>query len=236
MTLEIKGMMETSFLDWDGKIVATLFVPKCNFRCPFCQNHDLIEHPDNFKTITFEQIERVIKKSKLFLDGICITGGEPLVYTDLGEFIIKLRELDMKIKLDTNGSYPDRLNTMINKGILDYIAMDIKAPLNSKLYEKSAGAKVEIEKIIRSIDIIMNSNLDYEFRSTVVPGLLDLDKITEIARSIDGARKYVLQQYLQDNALSPDFRKVQPYSNAEIEKMADVCRKHINIITIRGLK
>jgi pyruvate formate lyase activating enzyme len=236
MTIEIKGMMETSFLDWDGKIVATLFVPKCNFRCPFCQNHELIKYPDKFQTIPFAQIEKFILKNKLFLDGVCITGGEPLVYPDISDLIINLRELDLKIKLDTNGSYPEILDMLIHDKLIDYIAMDVKAPLDSNLYSNSAGVKIELKKIQKSIEIIMNSNVDYEFRSTVVPKLLDVEKIIMISKSIQGANKYVLQQYIPDNALAPEFRKVKPYSNVEINKMAQMCRKHVNIVTVRGLK
>ncbi len=236
MALEIKGMIETSFLDWDGKIVATLFVPKCNFRCPFCQNHELIEHPDKLQTIPFEQIEKFIFKNKSFLDGICLTGGEPLVYSDLREFIIRLRELEMKIKLDTNGSYPEIIEKLIKNDIIDYIAMDIKAPFDKQVYELSSGVKVDINKIQKSIEIIMNSGIDYEFRSTVVPTLLDIDGVVNICQVINGARKYVLQQFVPENALAQEFRKVRPYSNDKINEMVSESKKYINKVTSRGLK
>lgn len=236
MALEIKGMIETSLLDWDGKIVATLFVPKCNFRCPFCQNHELIEHPDKLQTIPFEQIEKFIFKNKSFLDGVCLTGGEPLVYSDLREFIIRLRELEMKIKLDTNGSYPEIIEQLIKNDIIDYIAMDIKAPLDKQVYELSCGVKVDINKIQNSIEIIMNSGIDYEFRSTVVPTLLDLDGVVNICKVIKGAKKYVLQQFVPENALAHEFRKVRPYSNDKINEMVSESKKYINKVTSRGLK
>jgi len=236
MALEIKGMNETSLLDWDGKVVATLFVPKCNFRCPFCHNHELIEHPDKFETIPFDQIKKFIFKNKYFLDGVCITGGEPLVYPDLREFIIKLRELDMMIKLDTNGSCPEIIVELINENIIDYIAMDIKAPLDEKIYETSSGAKVDIDKIKRSIDIIMNSGIDYEFRSTVVPTLLDIDGVVNICKSIKGAKKYVLQQFVPENTLEVELRNVKPYPNDQIKEMVSKCKEYVNKVTVRGLK
>ena len=213
-----------------------LRVPKCNFRCPFCQNHELIEHPDKLQTIPFEQIEKFIFKNKSFLDGICLTGGEPLVYSDLREFIIRLRELEMKIKLDTNGSYPEIIEKLIKNDIIDYIAMDIKAPFDKQVYELSSGVKVDINKIQKSIEIIMNSGIDYEFRSTVVPTLLDIDGVVNICQVINGARKYVLQQFVPENALAQEFRKVRPYSNDKINEMVSESKKYINKVTSRGLK
>jgi pyruvate formate lyase activating enzyme len=236
MELEIKGMVETSLLDWDGKIVTTLFVPKCNFRCPFCQNSDLIEHPDNFETIPFERIKKFIVKNKNFLDGVCLTGGEPLVYSDIGELISKLRDLGMKVKLDTNGSYPKVLEKLISEGLLDFIAVDVKAPLVNSLYEKSIGVKIDIAQIQNTIEIVMNSNVDYEFRTTVVPTLLDENGILEVCRNIKGANKYVLQQYVPDKALLPEFRKIQPYSRAIFDNMIELGHKYVNIMIARGLK
>lgn len=236
MELEIKGIVETSLLDWDGKIVMTLFVPNCNFRCPFCHNSELIEHPDNFETVPFEHIKKLTIKNKKFLDGVCLTGGEPLVYNEIGEFISKLRELGMKVKLDTNGSNPKALNKLLKDGLIDYVAVDIKAPLDQKLYNKSAGIKIDIDNIQEAIEIVMSSGVDYEFRTTVVPTLLDEKGILGVCQDIKGANKYVLQQYVPDKALLPKFRKIQPFPRDVIENMIDLGRNYVNVMIARGLK
>ena len=236
MALEIKGMIETSFLDWDGQIVTTLFVPKCNFRCPFCQNSALIERPDEFETIDFARIKRFLKQNKNFIDGVCLTGGEPLVYSDIGELISKVRDLGMKIKLDTNGSFPQVLNKLINDGLIEHIAMDIKAPLNQEAYERCSGAKINLDHLRESIELIMSSDIDYEFRTTVVPTLLEEKDILMICKDIEGAKKYVLQQFVPEHSLSPEFRKIKPYPRERIEDMVEQGRGYVKKMLARGLK
>lgn len=222
-------------MDWDGKIVSTLYVSKCNFRCPFCYNHKLILHPEKFKTISFEYIKEYLLEHKDFVDGICLTGGEPTIYDDLPKFLNKIKSLGFKIKLDTNGYDPKMVNKILKENLVDYIAMDIKAPLNEK-YEKSAGVSVDLKRIKKSIRLIMDSQIEYEFRTTVVPKLLIRKDIIEIAKEIKSAEKYVLHQFQPSQALNEDLRKIKPFESNEIKDMARVAKKFVKNIKVRGLK
>lgn len=231
--MKIKGMIEVSFLDWDGKIVTTLFVPKCNFRCPYCQNWELIEHPENFEEIAFERIKKFLLSHKDFIDGVCITGGEPISYEDLPDFIKKIKELGFLVKLDTNGSKPRMIKKLIDEKLVDYIAMDMKAPFEK--YDAACGVKVDAESIKRSIEIIMNSKIEYEFRTTAVPGITDESDIENIAASVRGAKKYVLQQFIPKNAMDKKLRNITPYEKDVFEKMMEKAKKYVKNARMRGV-
>ena len=230
--MKIKGMIEASFLDWDGKIVTTLFVPKCNFRCPYCQNWELIEHPENFEEIDFERIKKFLLSHKDFIDGVCVTGGEPTIYEDLPDFIKKIKELGFLVKLDTNGSKPRMIKKLIDEKLVDYIAMDMKAPFEK--YDAAGGVKVDVESIKRSIEIIMNSKIEYEFRTTAVPGITDESDIENIAASVRGAKKYVLQQFIPKNAVDEKLRNITLYEKDVFEKMMEKAKKYVKNARMRG--
>jgi len=236
MNIIIKGMIDSSFLDWDGKIVSTLYVPHCNYRCPFCHNWELVMHPEKFNTKPFDEIKTFLTENRDFIDGICLTGGEPALYSDLMEYLKKIKVLGMEIKLDTNGSVPKMIENVFDQDIISYIAMDIKAPLEQTAYNKLAGAKVNLENIKKTIELIMNSGIDYEFRTTVVPTLLNYDDILEIAKSIEGTKKYVLQQFVAEHTFSEELRKVKPYSKEEIEVMINAGSKYVEKIISRGVR
>jgi pyruvate formate lyase activating enzyme len=236
MDLEVKGFIETSFLDWDGQVVSTAFVPRCNFRCPFCHNLDLIDHPDKHKTIPFAHIEKYLVEHKDFIDGICLTGGEPALHKELGlfEFLRKIKQLGFKIKFDTNGTDPDLIQQLLKEKLVDHIAMDIKGPLDER-YQKLAGVQVDLDAIKQSIAGIIKSGLGYEFRTTVVPTLLDTQDIEDIAREIAGAKKYVLQQFVPANCRDAGLRSLKPYSKEELEKMAETAGKYVSGSSVRGV-
>jgi len=237
-TLIIKGFIQNSLLDWDGKIVSTLYVPHCNFRCPYCQNAGLVLNPEEHETVPWQTIKDFLIKRKGWLDGICLTGGEPCLFKDLPEFIRKVRELDMMVKLDTNGSFPDMLEKVINAKLPNYIAMDIKAPLELAPYKKSAGIKNEkiLEAVKRSIKIIMNSKIDYEFRTTVAPTLHTQEDIKKIASYIKGAKKYALQNFsAKGDLLNPEFKKVKPYSEEELGKIQIAASSYVGKCVARGV-
>jgi pyruvate formate lyase activating enzyme len=231
--MKIKGMIEASFLDWDGKIVTTLFVPGCNFRCPYCQNWELIERPEKFDEIDFERIKKFLLSHKDFIDGICITGGEPTIYKDLPDFIKQIKELGFLVKLDTNGSKPRMIKKLIDEKLVDYVAMDIKASFEK--YDITCGVKVDVEDIKRSTDVIMNSKIGYEFRTTVAPSIIDESDIENIATSVKGAKKYVLQQFIPKNAMDEKLRKVTPYEKEMFEKMMKKAKKYVKNAMMRGV-
>ena len=234
--IEIKGMIESSFLDWDGKIVSTLYVPKCNFRCPFCHNWELVTKPEKFDTKPFHDIKAFLTENRDFIDGICLTGGEPALYSDLVEYSKKIKDLGMMIKLDTNGSVPKMVEKVFDRDLIDYIAMDIKAPLEQIKYNKLSGAKVNLKNIKNTIELIMDSGVDYEFRTTVVPTLLDFDDILSIAKSIDGAKKYVLQQFVAEHTFSKKLRGIKIYNKEKIEAMIKAGSKYVGKMKARGVK
>ena len=186
--MEVRGFIETSLLDWDGKVSSVVFLPYCNFKCPFCDNGILIENPETLPEIKIETIENFIRERKDFIDGVVITGGEPTIHPWLPELIKRLK---VPIKLDTNGTNPAVLSELIALKLIGYVAMDIKSPLNDR-YHEAAGTKVDLNKIKESIKILMGSEMDYEFRTTVIPTLLDEQEIEAIAKTISGAKKYVL--------------------------------------------
>jgi pyruvate formate lyase activating enzyme len=235
MDLEIKGFIETSFLDWDGKLVSTLFVPGCNFRCPFCHNSGLIERPQDYESIPFSRIEKFLVERRDFVDGICLTGGEPALHKGRGllEFLRRVKKLGFLIKFDTNGSDPELLKKLLNDKLVDYVAMDIKAPLDER-YHKLAGVKVDLDRIRQSIKIIMLGHVPYEFRVTVVPTLLDTGEVKEIARTLSGARRLVLQQFSASNAWDEAFRSIEPYPRQKLEEMVAASKKFVPNTSLRG--
>jgi len=236
MKILIKGMIETSLLDWDGKIVSTLYAPYCNFRCPYCQNATLVLNPEQYETIPFEVISNFLISHRDWIDGICLTGGEPCLFEDLPEFMKKIRNLRMKIKLDTNGTFPEMLKRVIDIGLVDYVAMDIKAPLTFDAYKKSARieSKELLRKIRESIDLISNCGIDYEFRTTVVPGLHSEEDILEIAREIEGAKKYALQNFSNRDTMDIEFQKITPYKIEDLEKIRKFSLQYVQSCVVRG--
>lgn len=222
-------MIETSLIDWEGKIVSTLYVSSCNFRCPYCYNYDLVLHPNNFKNIPFEDINNYLLKRRDFIDGICMSGGEPTLYPDLPSYFKEIKDKGFLIKLDTNGANPKLLEDLLGLGLVDYIAMDIKSSLDFDNYSKAAGIrdKVLLEKVKDSIKLIMNSKVDYEFRTTVVPILHTEKTIIKIAKYISGAKKYVLQNFSPlERTLEPTFQKIIPYSAEKIQELSEKAKKY----------
>ena len=166
MSFPIKGFLETSFIDWPGKIASVVFLPHCNFRCPYCHNHELVLSPDQFSTISLHHILEQIKKHKGWIDGVCITGGEPTIFSDLVQLVTCFKNENILVKLDTNGSCPDVLRTLVQDHLVDYVAMDVKAPLDHKLYTDCCGVSVDLEKVKESIQLLRENLHSYEFRVT----------------------------------------------------------------------
>jgi len=223
--LEVKGHIPSSLLDYPGKICSVIFLPDCNFRCPFCQNPDLIIKPDKIPNVEHEKIFEHLKSRRKWLDGVCITGGEPCLHRSLPDFLSKIKKLGFLVKLDTNGTNPKMIKELIEKKLVDYIAMDIKAPL--KKYDKVARVKVNKNAIQESIDLIINSSVDHEMRSTVLPKLHTKEDIIEMAKTIKKARKYVLQQFRSIKTLDPKFKNCKSFSREQIESIERECNKYI---------
>ena len=191
----IHGLQKMTLVDYPGKVAAILFTGACNFRCPFCQNAALVLHPDTEEVIPDDEIFSYLKKRKGLLDGVVVTGGEPTLARDLIDYIKRLKDIGYSVKLDTNGYRPEIIEEAINKGLVDYIAMDIKNSFER--YAGTAGLSYfEIDRIKRSVSLIMNSGLEYEFRTTIIKEFHDEESIKGAARLIAGAKKYFLQMYI----------------------------------------
>lgn len=232
--INIRGFIETSFLDWDGKVASVIFLPYCNFTCPYCDNGVLVEAPEKLPEVKIETIENFIRERKDFIDGVVITGGEPTIHPWLPELIKRLKQLGVLIKLDTNGTNPEMLTNLLTNKLTDYIAMDLKAPLNSK-YHEASGVRADLNKIRESIKLLTDSGIDYEFRTTVVPTILDEADIEEMAKTIAGAKKYALQQFVPDHTLDEKLRIIAPHPKEKILAMVEIAKKHIPQTIARGV-
>jgi pyruvate formate lyase activating enzyme len=227
-------MIETSLIDWDGKLTTVLFFDKCNFMCPFCHNWELILHPENFPVIQWQNIEKVLRSKKDWIDGVVLTGGEPLVHREeVFDVARKIKALGMLVKLDTNGAYPDVLREMISENLVDYVALDIKAPLD-KTYAKAAGKEINIKSIAESIEILKKSNVHYEFRTTCVPSIIDNTAIESIGKVIQNARQWVLQQYVPENAYQEEYRTMHQVPEPDLQKLLHIARRYVANTKLRA--
>lgn len=231
--MKILGFIPTSFSDWDGKLVSILFLGGCNYRCPFCQNYPLLQEEDPERVVEWADIARNLSNRKQWIDGIVISGGEPLMHPEVFDLCTRIKELGFAAKLDTNGSFPFALMELVQRRLVDYVAVDIKTALDER-YDKACGVKVEAGLVNRTIDFLMNGKLEYEFRTTLVPGLVGKPEITSIAKRIKGARKFALQQFVPDNARIEAYRKKKPYNLQHLQELAAIVRPQVKELVIRG--
>ncbi len=232
----IKGFDQMSLVDWDGMVATTLYTSGCNFRCPYCHNSGLVLFPDQYESIPVDEILDYVREHNDFIDGVVITGGEPCIHSNIGGFIKQLREVGVRVKLDTNGSFPGLLESLIDKELLDYVAMDVKAPLDFDSYSKSAGItdRRTFEKVRDSIDLLMEGRVDYEFRMTVVPALHRSSDLLRVAEQIKGARRFVLQNYVPRDTLDPAFLNETPYDAERLEEFKKMMAPMFDECLIRG--
>lgn len=227
----IKGLQKTTLLDYPSKVAATVFTGGCNFRCPFCHNASLVTRIEPQNEIPEEEVLSFLKKRKGILDGICITGGEPLLQKDISDFCRSVRELGLLIKLDTNGSRPKELSSLISEGLIDYVAMDVK---NSKaMYARTCGTSTFPDGVDESISLIMNAGIPYEFRTTVVRELHTKDSITELCQWIAGAERYYLQSFKDSGDLIEDG--FSALGADEMEELLAIAKTYIPTAELRGI-
>ena len=219
----IGALQKFSLLDYPGKISCIIFTQGCNFRCPYCHNPELVDPqlfmPKIMPQVFFSFLEKRVKK----IDAVVITGGEPTIQSDLLDFIRKIKKLDFLVKLDTNGSQPEVLSTLLKNKLLDYIAMDIKAV--PTLYEKVCGVSKNgslSDVILKSINLIINSQVQHEFRTTIVKDLLSKEHILNISKLIKGAKKYVLQNFVPSKTLDHRFMGSETFDKNDLD---DIVRK-----------
>ncbi|MBI4837136.1 MAG: anaerobic ribonucleoside-triphosphate reductase activating protein [Candidatus Portnoybacteria bacterium] len=210
------GLQKLTLIDYPGKVAATVFTAGCNFFCPFCHNPDLVllNKSEQYPFLSEEQFFWWMEKNLWLLDGVCISGGEPTIHKDLPDFIKEIKSLGFAVKLDTNGSNPEMLEYLIKNNLIDYAAMDIKAPINK--YSKFYRLPIDTAAIKKSVELIRQM-ADYELRTTVIPDFHKKRDFTEIGQWLTGSKKYVLQQFRPEKTLDPAFTNVKPYSDEELE-------------------
>lgn len=230
--MKIYGLQKMTLLDFPGKVACTVFTGGCNFRCPFCHNAMLVTQLDKDNYYSEEEIFEYLEKRTGILDGVCITGGEPLMNPDIIEFIEKVKALGYAVKLDTNGSYPEKLEEIVKNHSVDYIAMDIK---NTKeKYAETIGVKhFDFTPIEKSIEIITGGDIPYEFRTTVVREFHNSNDIENIAKMISGAEGYYLQNFVDSGNLIGE--ELTPVTKAELEEMCEKASQYVVLSQLRGV-
>ncbi|MFR5602147.1 MAG: anaerobic ribonucleoside-triphosphate reductase activating protein [Lachnospiraceae bacterium] len=230
--MKICGLQKTTLLDFPGHVAATVFLGVCNFRCPFCHNSELLDSQVE-AVYTQEEVLFFLKKRASMLEGVCITGGEPTLFPDdLETFIRKIRELGLLVKLDTNGYRPDVLKRLCQNGLLDYVAMDIKAARDH--YTQVAGvSNISIETLTESIEFLKHGDIPYEFRTTVVKGLHTAADFSDIGLWLQGGSQYFLQNYVEsERVLVPGFSS---FSKEELLAFGELVKPYVSQVALRGI-
>ena len=230
--MKIGGFQKISLLDFPDNLSAIIWTVGCNFRCPFCYNKDLVL--GNIENIPEKEIFDFLKKRKKMLDGLVLSGGEPLMQKDIIDFAEKVKKLGYLIKIDTNGTFPEKLKELIDKKLVDYIAMDIKAP--KEKYNTLIGVKTDIKKIEKSIKLIKNSSVDYEFKTTFAPMLLEKSDIINIGKWLNKSKRFYLQQFKNDvDLISEELQKTFPHPEEKLIDTLKHIKQYFDICEVRGI-
>ncbi len=229
--MKFGGWQKVSFIDFPGRISTVLFTQGCNFRCQFCHNPTLVLPDAKTETIDEDTVLKYLAKRKGQLEGIVLTGGEPLIYSDAGRFMEKAKEIGYKVKLDTNGSFPELLEKLIQHGLVDYVSQDIKTDMNS--YSDIVGRNIDNSKIKKSIEIIKNSGVAYEFRTTLVKGLVGENNLKRICSEVGKVSRYALQNFRPGNTLNKKLGENNCYNSKELAKMKEVVSRYAECVIIR---
>lgn len=229
--MKIGGLQKVSLSDYPGQVSAVLFTQGCNFRCPYCHNPELVDPGRYGETLCEKEVFEFLEQRRGKLDAVTISGGEPTLQPDLLSFAGQIRHRNFLVKVDTNGSCPDVLEKLIASGVVDYFAMDIKGP--PEKYKQVTKSGVDWEKIRQSIELIKNSGIEHEFRTTVVKSLLDASDLSEIAKSIKPARLFVLQTFVPCRTLDKRFQEEARGTRYELENIQKAIRQDISCILIR---
>jgi len=229
--MKIGGLQKVSLIDYPGLICGIVFLQGCNFKCPYCHNPELVD-PKLFKPgIRENEVLEFLNTRKGKLDAISITGGEPTIQEDLTSFIKQIKKMGFAVKLDTNGSQPKVIKNLLAEKLLDFIAMDIKAPLEK--YRNIVNTQVNTESIKESIDLILKAKIPHEFRTTIVESQLEENDILEIGKLIAGASRYVLQKFVPSKTLDKKFLKEKSFSDEKLQKIKSHLEHQIPSVTIR---
>jgi pyruvate formate lyase activating enzyme len=228
----IKGYIPSTLLDWEGRIAAIIFLPGCNLRCGYCHARHLLEALSD-ESIPLKAVLEGLQAQRGWIDGVVVSGGEPTLHADLPELIRTFRAEGFPVKLDTNGTRPDVLADLIEEGLVDHVAMDIKAPLDHR-YLDVTGAEVDLDAIRASIDLLIGGGVSYEFRTTVCPAYLDEDGIKGVGMAVRGARTLYLQNFRPVNCLDRNLLGVKPYNQDEMRSLCRAASRYVHRCLVRG--
>lgn len=230
--MRIHGFNKTTLLDYPKHLAATIFLGGCNMRCPFCHNASLVQNIASTPTIPEEEVLSYLAKRKNILEGVCITGGEPTLYEELPTFISKIKSLGLKVKLDTNGTNPKMIKALVENKLIDYIAMDIKNAPDK--YKETAGvSSIDLEAVMESVAFLLSNPIEFEFRTTVVKELHDLEDIISIGKWIAGAKAYYLQAYLDSgDILSPGL---SGHTKETLIDYVSILSQYVDHVALRGV-
>ena len=224
----IAGLQKTTLLDYPGKVACTVFLAGCNFRCPFCQNWEIVNGKG--EDVDPKELLSFLKKRKGVLDGVCVTGGEPIVHDDISALLSEIKELGYSVKLDTNGSYPDKLRNLVENRLVDTVAMDVK---NCKeRYALTAGTAVNVEEIDESVQFLLSDAVDYEMRTTVADELHREEDMLKLSQWIAGAKRYYIQNFKDSDAVP--YGNLSPCSDEKLRRFTEIMRPLVPSVKIRG--
>jgi len=232
--MRIKGVQKTTLLDFPDLIACTVFTPGCNFKCGFCYNEGIVKDSEEFSDVSEGELFAFLEKRKKVLEGVVVSGGEPTLQKDLPQFLEKVRAMGYKTKLDTNGTNPVMLKELIDKKLVDYVAMDIKGPLED--YEKICGVKVDTEKVKMSIEILKTFAKDFEFRTTVLPKFHSRESFEKIAALVNGAPRFFIQQFVPvDSLIDKSLKNEAKFSAKDFEEFRKMFENSTTRVEFRNL-
>ncbi len=231
--ISIKGFQGTSLLDFPGRVASLVFTGGCNLTCPFCHNGGLVQSPDNYPDIPLDELLADLKARRNFIDGVVISGGEPTIEAGLPAFLAELKRLDLQVKLDTNGLLPDVIADLLEHNMLDYIAVDIKTSL--KRYSELHSVAVDPAALIATVALLGNTDIEVEYRTTCIPGLVTQQEIDEIGVLLRGAPLWVLQQYVAEHAMDTGWQEQEPYPPEQLQQFATSAKECVQQVQVRGI-
>lgn len=230
--MKIAGLQKLSLVDYPGLLSAVVFLEGCNFQCPYCYNADLIEGREEIE-YPEEELFAFLERRKNIVEAVVITGGEPTLHEGLKEFIFKIRDFGYRIKLDTNGSRPRTMRELFKQKAIDYVALDIKTAPSK--YDFVCDLQDIRERLLEVIGILFQNEVDYELRTTCVPGIVEGDDFYKISKVVKGAEKYFLQQFRSEQTFFPEYRKKKPFSNEELKRFKSILERTVPDVRIRGI-
>jgi pyruvate formate lyase activating enzyme len=231
--MQILGFIPTSLVDWDKKVASIIFVGGCNFHCPYCQNHPIASEDNDLKPLEWEDIKKKLTRRRQWIDGVVVSGGEPMMHPEIFGLLAKIKYTGFKTKIDTNGSFPYPLKEAIELKLVDSVAMDVKTILDNR-YWQAVGRKYWLIVLERTIRLLKESGVDYEFRTTLVPGIVKPEDLVAIVKQIAPVKKYVIQQFVPANSYNEKFQKKKAYLKEDIEKFIPVLKQYANKVVLRG--